>query len=230
MNQRPVDQIREPAVSNDASTPVTPESTPRHRYDAELAGRIERRWQQRWRELRTFEAPNPVGDLAPADPSDVPADKLFVQDMFPYPSGAGLHVGHPLGYIATDVFARFHRMNGHNVLHTLGYDAFGLPAEQYAVQTGTHPRVTTEANIATMKSQLDRLGLGHDERRAVSTTDTEFYHWTQWIFLQIYNAWYDHDLDRARPSPSSRPSSPPVSARCPTAVRGGSCRWRSGAR
>ena len=100
--------------------PRTPESTPWHRYDAELAGRIERRWQQRWRELRTFEAPNPVGDLAPADPSDVPTDKLFVQDMFPYPSGAGLHVGHPLGYIATDVFARFHRMNGRNVLHTAG--------------------------------------------------------------------------------------------------------------
>ena len=204
-------------MSNDASTPVTPESTPRHRYDAELAGRIERRWQQRWRELRTFEAPNPVGDLAPADPSDVPADKLFVQDMFPYPSGAGLHVGHPLGYIATDVFARYHRMNGHNVLHTLGYDAFGLPAEQYAVQTGTHPRVTTEANIATMKRQLDRLGLGHDERRAVATTDTEFYRWTQWIFLQIYNAWYDHDPDRARPIAELEAA---VRRRYPRAARG----------
>ena len=159
-------------MSNDASTPVTPESTPRHRYDAELAGRIERRWQQRWRELRTFEAPNPVGPGAGRS-EDVPADKLFVQDMFPYPSGAGLHVGHPLGYIATDVFARFKRMTGHNVLHTLGYDAFGLPAEQYAVQTGTHPRVTTEANIATMRRQLRGWGWGTTSGVRSSTTDPE---------------------------------------------------------
>ncbi|GAA4485104.1 leucine--tRNA ligase [Rhodococcus olei] len=170
-------------------------ATPQHRYTADHAGRIEARWQDRWRERGTFNAPNPVGDLA----GELPADKLFVQDMFPYPSGAGLHVGHPLGYIATDVFARFHRMHGHNVLHTLGYDAFGLPAEQYAVQTGTHPRTTTEANIENMKRQLRRLGLGHDERRSVATTDVDFYHWTQWIFLQIYNAWYDTDLNRARP-------------------------------
>ncbi|TSD99286.1 leucine--tRNA ligase [Skermania sp. ID1734] len=168
--------------------------TPQHRYTAELAGQLERRWQQRWRELGTFEAPNPVGPLA----GPTPADKLFVQDMFPYPSGSGLHVGHPLGYIATDVYARYHRMLGHNVLHALGYDAFGLPAEQYAVQTGTHPRTTTEANIANMRRQLGRLGLGHDERRSVATTDPEFYHWTQWIFLQIYNAWYDPQLQRAR--------------------------------
>ncbi|MDX5312162.1 MAG: leucine--tRNA ligase, partial [Rhodococcus sp. (in: high G+C Gram-positive bacteria)] len=125
-------------------------------------------------------------------------DKLFVQDMFPYPSGSGLHVGHPLGYIATDVYARYHRMLGHNVLHTLGYDAFGLPAEQYAVQTGTHPRTTTEANIENMQRQLRRLGLGHDERRSVATTDVDFYHWTQWIFLTIYNAWYDPEQNRAR--------------------------------
>ncbi|RZK73237.1 MAG: leucine--tRNA ligase, partial [Rhodococcus sp. (in: high G+C Gram-positive bacteria)] len=124
--------------------PANPsDATPQHRYTAELAGQIEQRWQDRWSEEGTFNAPNPVGPLA----GDVPADKLFVQDMFPYPSGTGLHVGHPLGYIATDVFARYHRMQGHNVLHTLGYDAFGLPAEQYAVQTGTHPRTTTEANI-----------------------------------------------------------------------------------
>ena len=110
---------------------------PVYRYGAKLAAQIEPRWQQEWHNRHTFEAPNPVGDLAPADGSDIPADKLFVQDMFPYPSGAGLHVGHPLGYIATDVFARYNRMLGHNVLHTLGYDAFGLPAEQYAVQTGT---------------------------------------------------------------------------------------------
>jgi leucyl-tRNA synthetase len=107
-------------------------------------------------------------------------------------------VGHPLGYIATDVFARYHRMQGHNVLHTLGYDAFGLPAEQYAVQTGTHPRATTEANIINMKRQLRRLGLGHDERRTFATTDVDFYHWTQWIFLQIHDAWFDKKAGKAR--------------------------------
>ncbi|WP_040782351.1 leucine--tRNA ligase [Rhodococcus ruber] len=170
------------------------DATPQHRYTADLAGRIEQRWQDQWRERGTFNAPNPVGPLA----GDVPDDKLFVQDMFPYPSGSGLHVGHPLGYIATDVYARYHRMLGHNVLHTLGYDAFGLPAEQYAVQTGTHPRTTTEANIENMQRQLRRLGLGHDERRSVATTDVDFYHWTQWIFLTIYNAWYDPEQNRAR--------------------------------
>ncbi|HHT31468.1 MAG TPA: class I tRNA ligase family protein, partial [Corynebacterium sp.] len=141
-----------------------------HRYTPGVAARVEADWQQRWTERGTFHAPNPVGDLAPADGAELPKDKLFVQDMFPYPSGVGLHVGHPLGYIATDVFARFHRMRGANVLHTLGYDAFGLPAEQFAVQTGTHPRVTTEANIANMERQLGRLGLGHDKRRAFATT------------------------------------------------------------
>ena len=119
--------------------------------------------------------------------------------MFPYPSGEGLHVGHPLGYIATDVYARYYRMNGRNVLHALGFDAFGLPAEQYAVQTGTHPRTRTEANVVNFRRQLGRLGLGHDSRRSFSTTDVEFYKWTQWIFLQIYNAWFDTAADKARP-------------------------------
>ncbi|MBU3066246.1 leucine--tRNA ligase [Nocardia sp. NEAU-G5] len=168
---------------------------PVHRYGAELAGAIERKWQAAWEARGTFHAPNPVGPLR----GEIPADKLFIQDMFPYPSGAGLHVGHPLGYIATDVFARYHRMTGHNVLHALGYDAFGLPAEQYAVQTGAHPRVTTESNIKTMQRQLDRLGLGHDRRRSFATTDPEFYKWTQWIFLRIYNAWYDTAVNSARP-------------------------------
>lgn len=172
------------------------EATP-HRYTAELANTIEQKWQAHWREHGTFNAPNPVGDLAAGE--ELPKDKLNVQDMFPYPSGAGLHVGHPLGYIATDVYARYNRMLGKNVLHTLGYDAFGLPAEQYAIQTGTHPRTTTEANIKNMTRQLDQLGLGHDRRRAVATTDPEFYKWTQWIFLQIYNAWFDEDLQKARP-------------------------------
>nr|WP_316573021.1 leucine--tRNA ligase [Nocardia canadensis] len=176
-------------------TRATESDVPQHRYNAELAGRIERRWQQNWAERGTFHAPNPVGPLA----GETPADKLFIQDMFPFPSGAGLHVGHPLGYIATDVFGRYHRMHGRNVLHALGYDAFGLPAEQYAVQTGAHPRVTTESNIATMQRQLDRLGLGHDPRRSFATTDPEYYRWTQWIFLRIYNAWYDQEAGKARP-------------------------------
>ncbi|MCG7296665.1 leucine--tRNA ligase [Corynebacterium afermentans] len=177
------------------------EATP-HRYTAELANTIEQKWQAHWREHGTFNAPNPVGDLAPQasqGQAELPKDKLNVQDMFPYPSGAGLHVGHPLGYIATDVYARYNRMLGKNVLHTLGYDAFGLPAEQYAIQTGTHPRTTTEANIKNMTRQLDQLGLGHDRRRAVATTDPEFYKWTQWIFLQIYNAWFDEEQQKARP-------------------------------
>jgi leucyl-tRNA synthetase len=173
------------------------ESTP-FRYTPELAGDIEARWQNTWREQGTFIAPYPVGDLADPDQA-LPDDKLFVQDMFPYPSGVGLHVGHPLGYIATDVYARYNRMLGRNVLHTLGYDAFGLPAEQYAVQTGTHPRTTTQANIDNMERQLGRLGLGHDRRRVVATTDTDFYRWTQWIFLRIYNSWFDTDAQKARP-------------------------------
>jgi leucyl-tRNA synthetase len=170
-----------------------------HRYTAALAGRIEGTWQDNWAKLGTFNVPNPVGSLAPEDGAPVPDDKLFVQDMFPYPSGEGLHVGHPLGYIATDVYARYFRMTGRNVLHALGFDSFGLPAEQYAVQTGTHPRTRTEANVVNFRRQLGRLGLGHDSRRSFSTTDAEFYKWTQWIFLQIYNAWFDTAANKARP-------------------------------
>ncbi|WP_079170589.1 leucine--tRNA ligase [Mangrovactinospora gilvigrisea] len=169
-----------------------------HRYTSALAADIERRWQQRWAEDGTFEAANPVGALAGSTPADG-RPKRFIMDMFPYPSGTGLHVGHPLGYIATDVYARYSRASGHNVLYTLGFDAFGLPAEQYAVQTGTHPRITTEANIASIRTQLGRLGLSHDPRRSVETIDPAFYRWTQWIFLQIFNSWYDPDADAARP-------------------------------
>ena len=175
---------------------------PRYRYTADLAGRIEETWQDTWTRLGTFNVPNPVGSLAPTDGTDllqVPNSKMFVQDMFPYPSGEGLHVGHPLGYIATDVYARYFRMTGRNVLHALGFDAFGLPAEQYAVQTGTHPRTRTEANIVNFRRQLGRLGFGHDSRRSFSTTDVDFYKWTQWIFLQIYNAWFDTAAGKARP-------------------------------
>lgn len=179
-----------PAATSEVAAP--------HRYTAAMAAEIEARWQDFWDADGTYAAPNPKGDLA-GDREIVARPKKFIMDMFPYPSGAGLHVGHPLGYIATDVFARFQRMTGHNVLHTLGFDAFGLPAEQYAVQTGTHPRVSTEANMENMKAQLRRLGLGHDKRRSFATIDPDYYKWTQWIFLQIFNSWYDHDARRARP-------------------------------
>ncbi|MEU3597869.1 leucine--tRNA ligase [Streptomyces sp. NPDC006798] len=168
------------------------------RYTAGLAAEIEARWQDAWEADGTYEAPNPVGELA-GDPAVVARPKKFVMDMFPYPSGSGLHVGHPLGYIATDVYARHLRMTGHNVLHTLGFDAFGLPAEQHAVATGTHPRVSTEAAMDNMKRQLRRLGLGHDKRRTIATIDPAYYRWTQWIFLQIFNSWYDDAAGRARP-------------------------------
>lgn len=165
------------------------------RYDATLAQEIEVRWQQYWDTQGTFETPDPTGELA----GDVSAEKFFVMDMFPYPSGSGLHVGHPLGYIATDVVGRFKRMQGFNVLHPLGYDAFGLPAEQYAVQTGQHPRVTTLENIKTMRRQLRRLGLAHDPRRSFATIDPDYVKWTQWIFTQIFNSYYDTEQKRARP-------------------------------
>jgi leucyl-tRNA synthetase len=171
-----------------------PADTPTHRYTAALARDIEQRWQDRWEQENVYRAPNP-GETG----FDPEKPKLYVLDMFPYPSGAGLHVGHPLGYIATDIYARFKRMSGFNVLHAMGFDAFGLPAEQYAIDTGTHPRLTTEKNIETFRRQLRRLGLGHERRRGVATTDLAFYAWTQWIFLQIYHAWYDPAEARARP-------------------------------
>ncbi|AEI11730.1 leucine--tRNA ligase [Cellulomonas gilvus] len=169
------------------------------RYTADLAREIELRWQDEWQERGTFHAANPTGSLTDGDGrhADPSRRSFFVMDMFPYPSGAGLHIGHPLGYIATDVVARFRRMQGDNVLHALGFDAFGLPAEQYAVQTGQHPRVTTEANIAIMQRQLRRLGLAHDPRRSFATIDPDYVRWTQWIFLQIFGAWYDEDAERA---------------------------------
>lgn len=186
------------APDHTSSNSTTGGEIPRLRYNASLAQDIEQRWQDQWELDRTFEAPNPAGPLAePEKVADRP--KLFVLDMFPYPSGAGLHVGHPLGYIATDVYARYKRMTGYNVLHALGYDSFGLPAEQHAIATGIHPRVNTEANVANMRRQLRRLGLGHDARRSVSTTDENFYRWTQWIFLKIFNSWYDETEKRARP-------------------------------
>jgi leucyl-tRNA synthetase len=179
---------------DDASADVPP-----FRYTAAVADSIETSWQERWAREGTFNAPNPAGPLANGFDRVAIRPHAYVMDMFPYPSGAGLHVGHPLGYIGTDVYARYLRMRGANVLHTMGFDAFGLPAEQFAVQTGQHPRTTTYGNIEIFLTQMRRLGLGHDERRRFATTDPEFYRWTQWIFLQIFNAWYDPIAGKARP-------------------------------
>jgi leucyl-tRNA synthetase len=156
--------------------------------------RIEPKWQDHWEREQTFHAPNP------GEPGFDPAQpKYYVLDMFPYPSGAGLHVGHPEGYTATDILARYKRMRGCNVLHPMGWDAFGLPAEQYAIKTGRHPRVTTEENIAGFKRQLRKIGFAYDWQREVNTTDPKYYRWTQWIFLQIYNAWFNPATNRAEP-------------------------------
>jgi leucyl-tRNA synthetase len=181
------------------STAAEPDDIPPFRYTAALADAIETSWQARWEKDGTFHAPNPTGALSEGFDRVAIRSHAYVMDMFPYPSGSGLHVGHPLGYIGTDVYARYRRMRGDNVLHTMGFDAFGLPAEQYAVETGQHPRTTTYRNIDVFLAQLRRLGLGHDERRRFATTDPEYYRWTQWIFLQIFNAFYDRRLDRARP-------------------------------
>jgi len=147
---------------------------------------IEKKWQQFWADHQTFKA---------EDKTTKP--KYYVLDMFPYPSGAGLHVGHPLGYIASDIFARYKRLKGFNVLHPMGYDSFGLPAEQYAIQTGQHPAITTEANIATYRRQLDQIGFSFDWSREVRTSSPNYYKWTQWIFMQLFNSWYNKDADKA---------------------------------
>ena len=147
---------------------------------------IEKKWQQFWKEHKTFEAQNN---------SDKP--KYYVLDMFPYPSGAGLHVGHPLGYIASDIYARYKRHQGFNVLHPQGYDSFGLPAEQYAIQTGQHPAITTETNIARYREQLDKIGFSFDWSREVRTSNPEYYKWTQWIFIQLFESWYNNDINKA---------------------------------
>lgn len=171
----------------------SPAAVPPFRYTAQFAADIESRWQHYWDDHGTFYADNPVGELAG---EKAQRESYYVLDMFPYPSGKGLHVGHPLGYIATDVVARFQRMQGKNVLYTMGYDAFGLPAEQYALQTGQHPQITTDENIANMARQLRTIGLSHDMRRTFATTDDDYVRFTQWIFLQIYNSWYDPQATR----------------------------------
>ena len=149
---------------------------------------IEKKWQEYWAKNQTFKAENN---------SEKP--KYYVLDMFPYPSGAGLHVGHPLGYIASDIYARFKRHKGFNVLHPQGYDSFGLPAEQYAIQTGQHPAITTEANIKRYREQLDQIGFSFDWSREVRTSEPNYYKWTQWIFIQLFESWYDHETEKSRP-------------------------------
>ncbi|MBQ5529226.1 MAG: leucine--tRNA ligase [Bacteroidales bacterium] len=149
---------------------------------------IEKKWQAYWAEHHTFEARN-----------DSSKPKYYVLDMFPYPSGAGLHVGHPLGYIASDIYSRYKRLKGFNVLHPMGYDAFGLPAEQYAIQTGQHPAKTTDQNIARYRQQMDRIGFSYDWSREVRTCDPAYYKWTQWAFLEMFNHWYNPETDKAEP-------------------------------
>ena len=164
---------------------------------------IEPKWQAIWDERQLFHAPNPGEQgFDPAKP------KFYVLDMFPYPSGAGLHVGHPEGYTATDIVARYKRLRGFNVLHPMGWDAFGLPAEQYAIKTGQHPAVTTRENVAKFKSQLKRIGFSYDWQREINTTDPRYYKWTQWIFLQIYNSWFNPETNRAEPISTYRGTDP----------------------
>ena len=164
---------------------------------------IESKWQAIWDERQFFHAPNPgEKGFDPAKP------KFYVLDMFPYPSGAGLHVGHPEGYTATDIVARYKRLRGFSVLHPMGWDAFGLPAEQYAIKTGQHPAITTRENVAKFKSQLKRIGFSYDWQREINTTDPRYYKWTQWIFLQIYNSWFNPETNRAEPISTYRGTDP----------------------
>ncbi len=164
---------------------------------------IEPKWQTIWDERQMFHAPNPdEKNFDPAKP------KFYILDMFPYPSGAGLHVGHPEGYTATDIIARYKRMRGCNVLHPMGWDAFGLPAEQYAIKSGQHPAITTRENVAKFKSQLKRIGFSYDWQREINTTDPRYYKWTQWIFLQLYNSWFNPKTNKAEPIKSYRGKNP----------------------
>ena len=198
------------------ATPTCRRSATAPRWPTE----IELAWQDRWAAEGTFHTPNPSGPWADPEPRAA-AGKVYLLDMFPYPSGTGLHVGHPLGFIGTDVLGRYLRMTGHNVLHAMGFDAFGLPAEQYAVQTGTHPRTTTERNVERYRAQLRRLGLAHDDRRSVATTDVDV------LPLDPVDLPADLQLLVRRGSssgpgrsPSWRPSWPPAPAPTRTAAPG----------
>jgi leucyl-tRNA synthetase len=169
------------------------EQTP-YRYTAALAGTLEPRWQEAWASRGTFRVPNP------GQPGfDASKPKFYCLDMFPYPSGAGLHIGHPEGYTATDIVCRYKKAKGFNVLHPMGWDAFGLPAEQYAIQTGVHPAITTRKAIDNFRRQLQRFGFCYDWSREFGTIDEDYYRWTQWIFLKLYDAWFDHEANKARP-------------------------------
>src|SRR5260370_27275002 len=164
---------------------------------------FEPKWQGLWEEQKTFQVANP------GQPGfDHAKPKFYVLDMFPYPSGAGLHVGHPEGYTATDIIARYKRMRGFNVLHPMGWDAFGLPAEQYAIKSGQHPAITTRENIGRFKDQLKRIGFSYDWQREINTTDPRYYKWTQWIFLQIYNSWLNSKANKAEPISSYHGNNP----------------------
>ncbi len=188
--------------------PNAPSSTPPFRYNASLANEIEQRWQHTWDEHLTFRQPNP------GEPGfDATKPKFYCLDMFPYPSGAGLHVGHPEGYTATDIISRYKRMKGFNVLHPMGWDAFGLPAEQYAIQTGIHPAITTRNSIDNFRRQLKRFGFSYDWTREFGTIDEDYYAWTQWIFLQLYNSWFDPSANNHAPSNASPASSDAPSGR-----------------
>lgn len=149
---------------------------------------IEKKWQKYWKDHHIYQVKE-----------DESKPKYYVLDMFPYPSGAGLHVGHPLGYIASDIYSRYKRLKGFNVLHPMGYDAYGLPAEQYAIQTGQHPAITTEKNINRYREQLDKIGFCYDWSREIRTCDPEYYKWTQWAFIQMFNSYYCNDKQQARP-------------------------------
>ena len=182
---------------------------------------IEKKWQARWAEKGTFKTRE-----------DSSRPKFYVLDMFPYPSGAGLHVGHPLGYIASDIFSRYKRLKGFNVLHPMGYDAFGLPAEQYAIQTGKHPEETTTVNINRYRSQMDRIGFSYDWDREVRTCDPKFYKWTQWAFLKMFGSWYDKDADKARPieeltAAFEEGGSEAVNAACSDHARFSAAQWKA---
>src|SRR5262249_52020396 len=164
---------------------------------------LEPKWQTIWDERALFHSPNP------GEPGfDSKREKYYVLDMFPYPSGAGLHVGHPEGYTATDIVARYKRFRGYNVLYPIGWDAFGLPAEQFAIRTGQHPEITTRENIGRFKKQLKRIGFSYDWEREVSTADPDFYRWTQWIFLRIYHSWFNPKTGKAEPISTYRGNDP----------------------
>ena len=147
---------------------------------------IEKKWQEKWKQDKVYHVSNQSSK-----------SKMYVLDMFPYPSGAGLHVGHPLGYIASDIFSRYKRLQGFNVLHPMGFDAFGLPAEQYAIDHGIHPAISTDQNIQNFKDQLHNIGFSYDWSREIKTSDPDYYKWTQWIFLQLFNSWYNRQSQKA---------------------------------